>query len=229
MHRSPTPRHRRRSLPAATLGALALAIASAAHAQSAASAADGCELDGAAGRVSVLANDFETTNVLAEELRGCARDGLEIEVNLNTEVRDIQVAALSARPAAYTGVLTANGSVVPLLNEGLVRPLDALVDEFGAELTERQRITIGGEVVAIAFMANAQHLVYRTDALEALGLDAPPTTWDGIVEATADAREAGRPAATLWWDGFTIARNADDADTVATGTRVANAHPESAV
>ena len=341
------------SAGAAALGALSLA-GGAAHAQSAPAAP--CELDGATGRISILANDFVTTNVLAEEIRACERDGLEVEVNLNTEVRDIQVAALSARPAAYTAVLTANGSVVPLLNESLVRPLDALVEEFGAELTERQRITIGGEVVAIAFMANAQHLVYRRDALDELGLEVP-TTWDGVVEAAEAAREAGlarypiagtyksgfnlglefvnhylalggslfagdtaepalvndvavaalermrritglmdpdfltydtnlvvaeleqgtalfanlwgssagsvldergaaegviehlelaaaplvgepgRPAATLWWDGFTIARNAADDDAAATfralveatGTRVANAHPEAAV
>ena len=182
---------------------LALSTAGgAAHAQD----APGCGIDDATGRISILANDFVTTNVLADAVRACAHEGLEVEVNLNTEVRDIQVAALSARPAAYTAVLTANGSVVPLLNENLVRPLDDLVAEFGEGITERQKITIGGEVMAIAFMANAQHLVYRQDVLDELGLE-PPTTWDGIIEAAAAAREAGlmrHPIAGTYKSGFNL-------------------------
>ena len=349
--RAPSPRVRpARRTPLAAF--LLLAGTGAAHAQ----AAPGCGLDDVDGRVSILANDFVTTNVLATAIEACAHEGLSVETNLNTEVRDIQVAALSARPAAYTAVLTANGSVVPLLNENLVRPLNELVDAYGGAVTERQRITIGGDVVAIAFMANAQHLVYRQDVLDELGLEAP-TTWDEVIEAADAAREAnlvdhpiagtyksgfnlglefvnhylalggtlfegetaepalvndtgvaaltrmkriseymdpdfltmdtklvvaemeqgaaafanvwgssagsvldeqgagegvvehlrlaaaplvgepGRPAATLWWDGFAIARNVDDADAAATfralvastGVEVANANPEAAV
>lgn len=348
---TPSPRawHRHRG---GRLAAAALLLTGAvAHARDLPS----CELDGVKGRVAILANDFETTNVLARAIKSCAHDGLEIETNLNTEVRDIQVAALSAKPAAYTSVMTANGSVVPLLNDNLIRPLNSLVDQYGSTVTERQKITIGGDVMAIAFMANAQHFMYRQDVLDQLGLEVP-TTWDEVIEAAEATRaagimanpiagtyktgfnlglefidhylalggslfegetaapalvndtaiaalermkrittymdpdfltmdtkvlvaemeqgtaafanvwgssagavidgegaapgvveqlrlaaaplvgEPGKPAATLWWDGFTIARNIDDADAAATfrtlvastGTDVANAFPESA-
>ena len=213
MYHSTKPYNRRQALAPrawrthrAALAALAL-LGGAAHAQDdLPREGAGCGLDGVEGRVSVLANDFVTTNVLADAMRACAHDGLEIDVNLNTEVRDIQVAALSAKPAAYTAVLTANGSVVPLLNDNLVRPLNDLVDELGTGIAERQKITLGGDVMAIAFMTNAQHLVYRQDVLDELGL-APPTTWDDVIEAAAAVRESGLmddPIAGTYKTGFNL-------------------------
>ena len=56
-----------------------------------------------AGRVSVLANDFVTTNVIAREMSGCESDGLVVDINLNTEIRDIQ----SRRPRVPTRLATA--------------------------------------------------------------------------------------------------------------------------
>jgi len=166
-----------------------------------------CGLTGAQGQASILANDFVTTNVIADVLGECRVPGLSISTNLNTEVRDIQVAALKSDPAAYSGVITANGSVVPLLNENLVRPLDELIAAHGDALTERQQITIDGQVMAIAFMANAQHLIYRQDMLDELGIEAP-TTWDGLIEAAAELREQGvmrYPIAGTYKVGFNLA------------------------
>jgi len=166
-----------------------------------------CGLHGVRGEANILANDFVTTNVIADVLNGCTVPDLAISTNLNTEVRDIQVAALKSDPAAYSAVLTANGSVVPLLNENLLRPLDALIDNYGQTLSERQRISIDGQVMAIAFMANAQHLIYRQDMLEAIGME-PPTTWDGLIEAAAELREQGTmryPIAGTYKVGFNLA------------------------
>lgn len=166
-----------------------------------------CGLDGVTGQVRILANDFVTTNVIADVLEACEPGGPDIALNLNTEVRDIQVAALKSDPAAYSGVITANGSVVPLLNENLVRPLDDLIEQYGQSLSERQRITIDGQVMAVAFMANAQHLIYRADLLEQIDRE-PPTTWDGLIEAADALREAGLieyPIAGTYKTGFNLA------------------------
>ena len=168
---------------------------------------DGCELPPElSGRVSVLANDFVTTNVIAREMRGCEREGLVVDINLNTEIRDIQTAALAADPARYSAVITANGSVVPLLNENLIRPLNELIEAHGGELTERQKISLDGEVRAIAFMANAQHLVYRADLLEEAGVE-PPETYEEVVAAGQALREQGileNPLAGTYKPGFNL-------------------------
>ena len=52
---------------------------------------------------------------------------VDVTKNQTTEHKNIQVPALTTDPATYTVAMVANNSVVPLLNGGLVRPLDDLV------------------------------------------------------------------------------------------------------
>ena len=59
---------------------------------------------------------------------------------------------------------------MPLLNAGTIRPLDDLVAKYGQKLTPNQLIKVDGKIMAIAMMVNAQHLMYRKDILEDLGL-----------------------------------------------------------
>lgn len=137
----------------------------------------------AEGRVSILSNDFAAVNAVSAGAAECA--SANVEANATTEHRDIQVAALTANPAEYTVAVVANSSIVALLNEGLVRPLDDLIAAHAPDIPMNQRITIDGKVMAIAFMANAQHLFYRSDILEAAGVEAPSTYEDVLAAAEA--------------------------------------------
>lgn len=138
-----------------------------------------------AGNVSILGNDFGAIHAVVDRAKECAGGGVAVEANLTTEHRDIQVAALTANPAEYTAAIVANSSLVPLLNADLVRPLDDLVAAYGQSLSPTQLITVDGKVMAVAFMANAQHLFYRKDILEQAGLDVPTTYEDVIAAAKA--------------------------------------------
>ncbi|MEN8935179.1 MAG: extracellular solute-binding protein, partial [Planktotalea arctica] len=51
-------------------------------------------------------------------------------------------------------------------------------------------ITVDGKVMAVAFMANAQHLVARSDILEQIGVEAP-TTYEEMLAAAKMIREQG--------------------------------------
>ncbi|MEM8973984.1 MAG: extracellular solute-binding protein, partial [Pseudomonadota bacterium] len=102
----------------------------------------------------------------------------------------ITVQALTANPAEYTSVIVANSSIVPLLNEGLVRPLDDLVAKHGQSLNKNQLITIDGKIMAIAFMANAQHLFVRQDVLDQVGKPVP-ATWEEVIETGQAIKDAG--------------------------------------
>ncbi|MGR3542221.1 MAG: ABC transporter substrate-binding protein [Hasllibacter sp.] len=147
-----------------------------------------CPLD--AGRVSVLGNEFPAIQVVVERVAACASDA-EYQQNLTTEHRNIQVPALTADPAEYTSAVVANGSLTPLLNEGLVRPLDDLIAEHGdGVISPAQVITVDGQAMAVAFMANAQHLFVRQDVLDEIGMDVP-TTYEEVLEVLAAIREAG--------------------------------------
>lgn len=143
-----------------------------------------------AGNVSILSNDFAALNAVAAGAMECAGDGVTVTANQTTEHRDLQVAALTANPAQYTTAVVANSSIVPLLSAGLIRPLDGLVAEHGAGLKPTQLITIDGQIMAIAFMANAQHLFFRSDILAEVGLDAP-TTYEEVLAAAEAIRAAG--------------------------------------
>ena len=51
------------------------------------------------------------------------------------------MAALSADPAEYSARIAANSSIVPLMNEGLIRSMDDLVAKYGEGLQKSQLIS----------------------------------------------------------------------------------------
>ncbi len=64
------------------------------------------------------------------------------------------------------------------------------------QLQPNQLIKIDGKIMAIAFMANAQHLMYRKSVLEAAGI-APPKTYEDVVAAAVTLKEKGEIASPL--------------------------------
>lgn len=142
------------------------------------------------GSVRILSNDFEALRVVADAANECASDTVKITRNQTTEHKNLQVPALQISPAEYTVAVIANNSIVPLLNEGLIRPLDDLVAKYGQDLQQNQLIKIDGKVMAIAFMGNSQHLFYRKDILEKAGLQ-PPKSYEDILAAAKAIREKG--------------------------------------
>ena len=144
----------------------------------------------ASGNVNILGNEFGAIQALVAGAKECASGSVTVESNLTTEHRDIQVAALTANPAQYTSAIVANSSIVPLLNEGLIRPLDDLIAKHGASIKDTQKITIDGKVMAIAFMANAQHLYVRQDILDEAGVDLP-TSYEEVIAAAQAIKDAG--------------------------------------
>ena len=104
------------------------------------SAYAGCGIS--SGSVKILSNDFSAINAVTAAASACDGDGVTVSVNATKEHKDIQVAALTANPAQYTSAVVGGGSLVPLLNEGLVRPLDDLVAKHGKGLKDNQLVKI---------------------------------------------------------------------------------------
>ena len=148
----------------------------------------GCSING--GSVRILSNDFPALHKVADGASACAGDGVNVTKNQTDAHRDLQVAALTVDPAEYTVAVVANGSIVPLLNDDLLQPLDSYVSRYGKKLGKNQLIKIDGKVLAVAFMANAQHLFYREDILNKAGVSVP-TTYEEVLEAAAAIRSQG--------------------------------------
>ena len=140
----------------------------------------GCGISG--GSIRILSNDFPALHAVIDAAEKCAGGGVTFTKNQTKEHRNFQVAALTANPAEFTSAIVANSSIVPLLNDGLIRPLDALVAKHGRGLKKHQLITINGKIMAVAFMANAQHLYYRKDILARAGVGVP-TSYDEVLSA----------------------------------------------
>lgn len=143
-----------------------------------------------AGEISLLSNTHSSVQLVLDRLAACEADGLTVSGNLNSEHATIQVPALSVAPAEYDVVIIANSSLTSLLTADLVRPLDDLIAEYGDQLAPHQLIKVDGETVAVAFMANAQHLFYRADILEEIGME-PPTSYEEVLAAAEAIRAAG--------------------------------------
>lgn len=142
------------------------------------------------GSVRILSNDFEALRLVATEAEKCASPTVKVTKNQTTEHKNLQVPALKINPAEYTVAVIANNSIVPLLNEGLVRPLDDLVAKYGQDLLPTQLIKLDGKVMAIAFMGNSQHLFFRKDILEKAGLQ-PPKSYEDVLAAAKVIKEKG--------------------------------------
>ncbi len=122
--------------------------------------------------VNILGNDFPALHGLTESITNC-NDKQRITANLTQSYRDLQLPALTANPAKYDVVFTGNNAIVPLLNDGLLQPLDDLIEKYFPQLDKRNRVTFDGQTFAIAFLVNSQHLFVRNDLLNSIDAAIP--------------------------------------------------------
>ena len=76
------------------------------------------------GSVRILSNDFLALQLVNTAASTCASGTVEVTVNQTEEHKNIQVAALTTNPAAYTVAVVANGSLVPLLTHDMLAVVD---------------------------------------------------------------------------------------------------------
>ena len=157
-------------------------------------------------RVSIVGNEFPAIQTVGAGAKECK--GAKVTANLTADHQKINVAGMSSQPAEYTSAIVANTSIVALLNNDLIRPLDDLVKKHGKDLKKNQLITIDGKIMAVAFMANAQHLVYRKDILEKLNIDVPKT-YEEMLAAAKKIRASGlikNPVGGAYKAGWNLAQ-----------------------
>ena len=176
------------------VGALSLTVVSAAQA---------CEIS---ARVSVVGNEFPAIQTVGAGAAACT--GAEVSTNLTADHQKINVPGMQGNPAEYTSAIVANSSIVALMNEDVIRPLDDLVAKHGGDLKSSQLIKVNGKVMAVAFMANAQHLMYRKDVLADLGISVPKT-YEEMLAAAEKIRASGKmsnPVGGAYKAGWNLAQ-----------------------
>ncbi len=165
--------------------------------------AQACEIS---ARVSVVGNEFPAIQTVGAGAAACT--GAEVTTNLTSEHQKINVPGMQGNPAEYTSAIVANSSIVALMNEDVIRPLDDLVAKHGGALNPNQLIKVDGKIMAVAFMANAQHLMYRKDVLSDLGIGVPKT-YEDMLAAAEKIRSAGvmkNPVGGAYAAGWNLAQ-----------------------
>ncbi len=166
-------------------------------------AAQACEIS---ARVSVVGNEFPAIQTVGAGAAACT--GAEVSTNLTADHQKINVAGMQGNPAEYTSAIVANSSIVALMNEDVIRPLDDLVAKYGGDLKSSQLIKVNGKIMAVAFMANAQHLMYRKDVLADLGISVPKT-YEEMLAAAEKIRASGKmsnPVGGAYKAGWNLAQ-----------------------
>jgi multiple sugar transport system substrate-binding protein len=134
-----------------------------------------------------LTAGFEAWKSATSAMAECGNFTPELDQEFATK----QAAAFGANPSLYQIGGVANETIVPLINGGLIRPLDDLVAEYGQNLQPNQLIKVDGKIMAIAMMVNTQHLMYREDLFKDLGL-AVPTTYDEVLKVAEAIKASGK-------------------------------------
>ncbi len=137
-------------------------------------------------RISYLGNAFGAIKAITQAMAECGN----FEAELDKDFVQKLVPVLSSEPALYQIVMVTNAAIVPVLDAGLIRPLDDLIAKHGQELKANQLVRLDGKVMAISTQVNNQHLMYRADILNELGLEVPET-YDDVLAAAATIRDAG--------------------------------------
>ena len=160
------------------------------------------------GRVNIVGNEFPAIRSVAAQATRCQTGSLTVRSNLTANHQRINLAGMQGNPAEYTSAIVATSSIVELMNNNVLRPLDALVAAHGADIPRNQLITIDGRVMAVAFMANSQHLVYRKDILAQIGAE-PPKTYEEMIRIGRTLRERGivrNPIGGAYQAGWNLAQ-----------------------
>jgi len=160
-----------------------------------------CQVTGE-GEVNVISNFFETLELPGQKMEECEGGGLTVDVKLTTEHRPETEQAFAAGSSPFDAAAVANSSITMLQAEGQLLPLNNLVEKYRDtyNIEDQMLIRFGDDIMAIAFMVNAQHLFYRKDLFEKYDI-AVPTTWDEVL-AAAEALEAADEVAHPYGAAF---------------------------
>ena len=140
------------------------------------------------GDINIVGNAFPALQHIAKEMESCNRSGLKIAFKMTPEARqETERAFASAGKSPFDAAVISMGTFSALFSKGQLQPMTELVGKYKAKykIEENMLIRINGDVMAIAFMQNAQNLFYRKDIFDKHGLKAPTTYAEMLTVAAA--------------------------------------------
>jgi ABC-type glycerol-3-phosphate transport system substrate-binding protein len=145
------------------------------------------------GEINIVGNSFPALQHIAKEMQSCTQGGLKVQFKMTPQIQqEVQQAFGSAGKSAFDAAVVSMGVFADLQSKGQLQPITDLVNKYKAKykIEDNMLIKVNGEVMAIAFMQNAQNLFYRKDLFDKHGLKAPASYAD-MIAAAEDAQGEG--------------------------------------
>ena len=149
----------------------------------------------AKGDINIVGNSFPALLHIAKEMESCNKPGLKVSFKMTPQARqETEQAFSSTGKSPFDAAVVSMGVFADLQSKGQLQGMTDLVEKYKAKykIEDNMLIRVNGEVMAIAFMQNAQNLYYRKDIFDKHGLKVP-TTYEEMVK-TAAIIKAKEPA-----------------------------------
>jgi multiple sugar transport system substrate-binding protein len=170
---------------------------------------DTCQISGS-GEINTLTNSYPVLELISKSMKACENDNLKISTKLTTQSKEEIPQALSAASSPYDLAQISNSSIPPLQAAGLIQPMNDLVEKYRAQynIEDGFLIKFGGDIMAIAFQANAQHLFFRKDLFEKHGIAVPATYKDVLAacEILKNEKSIDFPLGGTYKSGWNLAQ-----------------------
>ena len=137
-----------------------------------------CDIPAAKGDINIVGNSFPVLQHIAKEMESCNRAGLKVSFKLTPQARvEAEQAFASEGKSPFDAAVVSNGVYAGMQSKGQLQSMTDLVAKYRTKykIEERMLIKVNGEVMAIAFMQNAQNLFYRKDVFDKHGIKVPAT------------------------------------------------------
>lgn len=156
--------------------------------------------------IDAMGWEFPIINQYAEELEDCEEGNYSFNLQFldSTEARNAMTADAATGSPTFELYQGSNAFIGELANQGLLLPLNDLVDkyrdEYDLDAIDQafwDMASIDGNIYAVPMVSNTMHLFYNEPELAALGIDVP-TTFDEAFAACAAIRDAGNDIGFLY-------------------------------
>ncbi len=144
-----------------------------------------------AGEINIIGNSFPALQHMAKEMESCTQGGLKVQFKMTPNARtEIEQAFGASGPVAFDAAVVSSGIYSSLNAKGQIQPMTDLVAKYKTKykIEDSMLVKVNGEVMAIAFMQNAQNLYYRKDLFAKHGIKVP-TTYSEMLEAAKVLKE----------------------------------------
>lgn len=144
-----------------------------------------------AGEINIIGNSFPALQHMAKEMESCTQGGLKVQFKMTPNARtEIEQAFAASGPVAFDAAVVSSGIYSALNAKGQIQPMTDLVAKYKAKykIEDTMLVKVNGEVMAIAFMQNAQNLYYRKDLFTKHNIKVP-TTYPEMLEAAKVLKE----------------------------------------